>query len=140
MPASVLIRQFGVDAGLQLPLRYNIAPTQPVLQFRGKGGARQAANLHRGLVPSWDGDPAISNRMINARADSVADKPSFRAAFKRGWILIAADGFYEWQKKQPFYIRQKSDSPFAISGSFEHWHRDDKTFDASKLKLGYAIW
>jgi len=76
--------------------------------------------------------------MINARADSVAIKPSFRSAFKRSWCLVVADGFYEWQKtaegaKQPYCIRLKDSRPFAIAGLAEHWHRGDQVIDSCAL-------
>jgi putative SOS response-associated peptidase YedK len=117
--------------------RYNVAPTQQVLAIRLKEGKRQTSFHHWGLIPSWADDPKIGNRMINARADGVAVKPSFRSAFKRGRCLIVADGFYEWKKtgaaKQPFYIRLKNDRPFAFAGLAEHWHRDDKAIDSATI-------
>jgi len=123
-----------------LPLfapRFNVAPTQAVLAVRRSQGIRQASLLHWGLIPSWADDAAIGNRMINARAETVADKPAFRAAFKRSRCLIVADGFYEWQKtgraKQPFYIQLADDRPFAFAGLAEHWHRGDLTIDSCTI-------
>ena len=117
--------------------RDNIAHTQQLLAIRQRDGSSEAPFLHWGLVPSWADDPSIGNRMINARAESVADKPSFRSAFKRGRCLIVADGFYEWQKtgkaKQPFYIRLKQDHPFAFDGLAEHWHRGEQTIDSCTI-------
>lgn len=117
--------------------RYNNAPTQQVLTIREHDGSRQALFMHWGLIPSWADDPSIGNRMINARAESVADKPSFRSAFKRSRCLIVADGFYEWQKtgkaKQPSFIRLKQDRPFAFAGLAEHWHRGDQTIDSCTI-------
>ncbi len=117
--------------------RYNIAPTQQVLAIRLQNEMRQASFLHWGLIPSWADDPAIGNRMINARADGVAVKPSFRSAFKKGRCLIVADGFYEWKKtgkaKQPFFVRLKMDQPFAFAGLAEHWHRGDKVIDSCTI-------
>ena len=84
-----------------------------------------------GLIPFWAKDPAIGNRMINARSETAAEKPSFRAAMKRRRCLIAADGFYEWksagpkQPKQPFYIHQPDESPFAFAGLWETWQSKD---------------
>jgi putative SOS response-associated peptidase YedK len=113
--------------------RYNIAPTQQVLAIRQQDGKRQASLHHWGLIPSWADDPAIGNRMINARAESIADKPSFRSAFRRSRCLVVADGFYEWKNtgkaKQPFYIRLKDEHPFAFAGLAEHWHRGEQTID-----------
>ena len=114
--------------------RYNIAPTQQVLAIRLRDGKRQASFLHWGLIPPWASDPSVGNRLINARGESVADKPSFRSAFKRSRCLVVTDGFYEWQKtgkaKQPFFIRLKKDRPFAFAGLAEHWHRGDQVVDS----------
>lgn len=112
--------------------RYNIAPTQPIAVVRQSETSRELSLLHWGLIPSWSKDPKMGARMINARSDTVATKPSFRAAFKRRRCLIAADGFYEWKKldaknKQPMYIRLKSDEPFAFAGLWEAWHGGDGT-------------
>jgi putative SOS response-associated peptidase YedK len=123
--------------------RYNIAPTQVVAAVRaateppltlpsppagGEGrvrGARELCFLRWGLVPSWADDPAIGNRLINARAETAAEKPSFRAAFRHRRCLIPADGFYEWQKlngkNQPHYFRMRDGRPFAFAGLWEHW-------------------
>jgi putative SOS response-associated peptidase YedK len=117
--------------------RYNIAPTQRMLAIRLQDGKRQASFLHWGLIPSWANDPSIGNRMINARADGVAIKPSFRSAYKKSRCLIVADGFYEWQKtgkaKQPFYIRLKEERPIAFAGLAEHWRRDELTIDSCTI-------
>jgi putative SOS response-associated peptidase YedK len=89
------------------------------------------------LVPSWADNPKIGNRLINARADTVPDKPSFRSAFKKGRCLVVADGFYEWKKigdkKQPYFIRLKDDRPFGFAGLAEHWRRDDKVIDSATI-------
>ena len=101
--------------------RYNIAPTQPVLAVRANphGGLREATYLNWGLIPFWAKDPKIGSRMINARAETAAQKPSFRAAFKYRRCIVPADGFYEWKKekggKQPFLIGMESGDVF--------WHR-----------------
>jgi putative SOS response-associated peptidase YedK len=125
VPAADIADFFEVDARLNLPPRYNIAPTQETPVVRAKEEGRELALLRWGLIPSWAKDPAIGNRMINARAESVAEKPAFRAAFKARRCLVPADGFYEWQKagkgKQPFYIRRKDRAPFAFAGLWERW-------------------
>jgi putative SOS response-associated peptidase YedK len=117
--------------------RYNIAPTQQVLAIRLQNGKRRASFHHWGLIPSWAEDPKIGYRMINARADGVAAKPSFRSAFKKSRCLVVADGFYEWQKtgsaKQPVFIRLKQDRPFAFAGLAEHWCRDDTAIDSCTI-------
>jgi len=110
--------------------RYNIAPTQTVLAIRFDENAtpREPVSLKWGLIPSWAKDAKIGNSLINARADTVATKPSFRSAFKRRRCLIPASGFYEWQKrddgKQPFQIGLKSGQPFAFAGLWERWHKE----------------
>jgi putative SOS response-associated peptidase YedK len=106
--------------------RYNIAPSQPVAVIPNTGD--NILSMYQwGLIPSWSKDPAIGGRMINARAESLAEKPSFRNAYRRRRCLILADGFYEWKQspglksKQPVYIRLISNQPFAFAGLWEHW-------------------
>lgn len=109
------------------PPRYNIAPSQPIAAILKSPDdqERHFQLLKWGLIPSWSKDPSIGNRLINARGETVATKPSFRAAFKRRRCLIPATGFYEWQKheggKQPFYIRLRNQQPFAFAGLWETW-------------------
>ena len=115
---------FGFDAMVNLAPRHNISPGQDVFVVRGT--ERELVALRWGLIPSWAKDPAIGNRMVNARAESGAEKPSFRSAFKRRRCLIPADGFYEWQgakggPKQPFHIRLEGGALFAFAGLWEHW-------------------
>ena len=135
----MLIQQFQLGMVGQLPLRFNIAPTQPIAAVRqlGPGEPRQLDALRWGLIPSWAKDPAIGNRMINARAETLAEKPAYRAAYRQRRCLVLADGFYEWQKtasgKQPYYIRLADDRPFAFAGLWERWQ--DKTLkDAPVLE------
>ena len=121
-------KAFDLGEAPDFRLRYNVSPTQQVLAIRLDDGNR-SARFHRwGLIPSWADDPKIGYRMINARSETVADKPSYRSAFKRGRCLIVADGFYEWKKggktKQPFFIKLKSDRPFAFAGLAEKWSRN----------------
>jgi putative SOS response-associated peptidase YedK len=118
---------FGLAQVPQLPPRYNIAPTQPaptVLQT-SPNSPREFRLLYWGLIPSWAKDAKISSKLINARAETVTEKPAFRSAFKKRRCLILADGFYEWQqqdgKKQPFYFRLQEGKPFAFAGLWEHW-------------------
>ena len=109
--------------------RFNIAPTQQVLAIRQQAGQRQASLLHWGLIPSWANDPAIGNRMINARSESVAEKPSFRSAFKKGRCLVVADGFYEWKKdgqgEAAVLHTAQAGSAVCLCRLAEHWHRGD---------------
>jgi len=109
---------------------YNIAPSQEVAVVPNNG-AGKVAFFRWGLIPSWAKDPTIGNRMINARADTLAEKPAFRAAYRRRRCLILADGFYEWQAtagrkvKTPMYVRLASGAPFAFAGLWEAWRPDD---------------
>jgi len=111
------------------PARYNIAPSQPVaaVRIRPHEGNRELVNLRWGLIPFWADDPKIGYKLINARAETAATKPSFRSAFKSRRCLIPATGFYEWQKldpkhKQPFHIGLKDGQSFAFAGLWDEWH------------------
>jgi putative SOS response-associated peptidase YedK len=106
--------------------RYNIAPSQLVAVIPNTGD-KTLAMYRWGLIPSWSKDPSIGDKMINARAESLAEKPSFRNAYRRRRCLIIADGFYEWKQepgmksKQPMFIRMKNGLPFAFAGLWEIW-------------------
>ena len=123
-----LARLFGSetdDVPDQLP-RYNVAPTQLVAVVRLDDGQRVMRPLRWGLIPTWSRDEKIGNSLINARAETVTEKPAFRAAFKKRRCLIPTTGFYEWmatggKKKQPFHIRMIDGKPFALAGLWEHW-------------------
>ena len=110
--------------------RYNVAPTQPVAVVPNDG-KNQLEYFLWGLIPSWAKDPTIGNRMINARAETLNEKPAFKAAFRRRRCLILADGFFEWQveagqkSKIPMHIRMQSGQPFAFAGLWENWHAPD---------------
>jgi len=125
-PVEAMRRLFDVGGFLNLPPRYNIAPTQeaPVVRLERDGG-RELVPLRWGLIPSWVKDPSIGNRLINARGDTVADKPAFRTAFRQRRCLVPADGFYEWQArpggKQPYRIGLADDGLFAFAGLWEWW-------------------
>jgi putative SOS response-associated peptidase YedK len=105
---------------------YNVAPTQEILAIARLDGANVLDKYHWGLVPFWAKDTAISYKMINARSETVASKPSFRDAFKKRRCLILADGFYEWKgrkgQKQPVFITTPDASPFAFAGLWEIWY------------------
>jgi putative SOS response-associated peptidase YedK len=119
--------------------RYNIAPTQPVgaVWLKPKVANREFVMLHWGLIPFWAEDPQVGFSTINARAETVATKPSFRQAFAKRRCLVLADGFYEWQKtngrRQPFYIHLKDDSPFAFAGLWEDWKRDNREIESCTI-------
>jgi len=122
---EVLRALFAYAEQPNFPPRYNIAPTQPIAIVRLVDGKRQFALVRWGLLPSWVKDPMTFTLLINARGESVVDKPAFRAAMKRRRCLIPADGFYEWQKagdrKRPFYVHAKSGEPLAFAGLWETW-------------------
>jgi putative SOS response-associated peptidase YedK len=109
---------------------YNIAPTQEVAAVVEEDEKRKLEMLHWGLIPSWAKDPSIGNKMINARAETVAEKPSFRRAFKVRRCLILADGFYEWKKtddgKQPYHVKMEDGSLFAFAGLWETWQNGEE--------------
>lgn len=111
--------------------RYNIAPTQPVAVVRLAADrvTRELATLRWGLIPFWAKDTKIGYKMINAKSETIAEKPAFRVAFKHRRCLIPADGFYEWKKrkdsKQPYLVRMKDSLPFAFAGLWEHWDGKD---------------
>lgn len=130
-PESVIAEVFHLAYVPTLEPRYNIAPTQlvPTVLRKPEHSDRRLELLRWGLIPSWAKEPAIGARLINARAETVTEKPSFRAAFRHRRCLVVADGFYEWQrqerKKQPFYFRLQDGQPFAFAGLWEHWEAPD---------------
>jgi len=127
-PVDALIEIFDLQQTFEFVLRYNIAPTQdvPVIVQDRENSSRHLVAMHWGLVPFWSKDPKSASRMINARSESLADKPAFRQAFLKRRCLVPADGYFEWQKsgktKQPFYIHRTDDQPFAFAGLWEVWH------------------
>jgi putative SOS response-associated peptidase YedK len=139
-PATVLIEHFDLDVRNETQLalfdpRYNIAPTQDVVVVRADAdtGRRAASMMRWGLLPSWTKQIAGGPPMINARSETLAEKPAFRPAFGSRRCLIPADGFYEWQltpgarkgKKQPYYIHRPDGNPFAFAGLWETWRNPD---------------
>lgn len=119
-----------LDIDLVLQPRYNIAPSQPIAVIPNDGQIK--LDFYKwGLVPSWSKDVKIGYRMINARAETLGEKPSFRGPYKYRRCLIPADGFYEWvkiegsKKKLPIYIQMKDKRPFAFAGLWEEWHAPD---------------
>ena len=124
-PHEAVARLFGVADAPEIEPRYNIAPTQFVAAVRETGGPREVAMLYWGLVPSWAKEKSIGARMINARSETLAEKPSFRNAYKRRRCLLLADGYYEWQRsgpiKQPYFISFASGEPFGMAGLWERW-------------------
>ena len=124
--AEAIASVFQLNQVPTLEPRYNIAPTQPVATvLQTSARERQFQLLRWGLIPAWAKDATMGSRLINARAETVAEKPSFRSAFRHRRCLVIADGFYEWRrqdgKKQPFYFRMQNQQPFAFAGLWEHW-------------------
>jgi putative SOS response-associated peptidase YedK len=129
---DTLAHHFGVEAtAVDAQPRYNVSPTQPirVVRLAADRQHRELVSLRWGLVPFWSKGPDNRYSMINARAETVASKPAYRAAFAQRRCLIPADAFYEWQPgkegKQPYAIRPKDQAPFAMAGLWEHWQGDD---------------
>jgi putative SOS response-associated peptidase YedK len=126
--AADLARQFDLPTVPDWTPRYNVAPSQTVAAViqHQETGNREFQGLRWGLVPSWAKDPAIGNRMINARSETAATKPAFRKALRERRCLILADGFYEWKRegarKQPYYLTLRDGQPFAFAGLWDRWH------------------
>jgi putative SOS response-associated peptidase YedK len=126
-PGEATAALFGVSGALPVEARYNIAPTQYIAAIREDDDedGRELTMLRWGLVPFWAKDPSIGNRMINARAETVAEKPSYRAAYRHRRCLVLADGFYEWHTeggvKRPYYISAADGEPFAFAALWENW-------------------
>jgi putative SOS response-associated peptidase YedK len=124
---DVVALQFGLGQAPQFAPRYNIPPSSAILAVgRNREGRRVAATPRWGLIPSWAKDPSIGNRLANARAETVAEKPAFRKAFQRGRCLVPADGFYEWKtsggRKHPWYIKPKEGGVlFGLAAIAERW-------------------
>jgi putative SOS response-associated peptidase YedK len=120
-----LAKEFKVAEAPAVEARYNIAPTQNILGVRAVSDEREMTFFKWGLIPSWAKDTSMGARLINARAETVEEKPSFRQAFKQRRCIIPADGFYEWRreggKKQPFFFRMRDERPFGFAGLWERW-------------------
>jgi putative SOS response-associated peptidase YedK len=136
-PASVIAEQFALFEAPAFTARFNIAPAQQVPVIRRRSGSvlhgkgLELAWLRWGLIPGWAKDAAIGARLINARAETAAEKPAFRAAMRRRRCLVVADGFYEWRQtgraKQPYFIGLADDRPFAFAGVWESWEGAEHT-------------
>src|SRR5437016_8151445 len=130
-PVERLSEKFQFPEIIPLKPRYNIAPSQSVAVVRllPDDSDRKLAMLRWGLIPAWIKDPTSGAQPINAKSETVAEKPMFREAFKRRRCLVPADGFYEWKReggrKQPVYICMKDREPFAFAGLWEHWEDHD---------------
>ena len=125
-PHEAIVRLFQVDEAPQVEPHYNIAPTQYIAAVRAdRDGRRKLSMLHWGLIPWWSKEKSGAAKLINARAETVRDKPSFRDAYRMRRCLILADGYYEWQRttavKQPWFIGLASGEPFGMAGLWESW-------------------
>ncbi len=141
-PAETIAALFDDLRFPRLVPRYNICPTQNIVCVRqDAGGENEVAELRWGLVPSWAKELKIGARMINARSETAASKPSFRNAFKSRRCLVLADGYYEWKnegsRKQPYYFSRQDDQPFCLAGLWESW--TDKSNEDSKAIETCAI-
>lgn len=130
-PTDILGELYELETELTLSPRFNIAPTQEaaVVRVDAESSTRRLDLLKWGLVPFWAKDPGIGSRMINARSETVAEKPAFRVSLKRQRCLVPADGFYEWQAtggpKQPFFFHRKDGRPIALAGLWDRWDKGD---------------
>lgn len=129
IPADELKKIFDLIETPKLEPRYNVAPTQLTAVVRNQGERNRLDLLKWGLVPGWSKDPGFGNRLINARSESVAEKPAFRHAIKYRRCIIPVSGFYEWSHsgalKQPYYIRMADHSPMCLAGLWEMWKAPD---------------
>jgi putative SOS response-associated peptidase YedK len=138
IPQNLLMQHFGIGhSELQLAMRYNVAPTQQIPVVRMADGKRQLSTMRWGLVPSWADDVKIGYKMINARSEDAAKKPSFRSAMKRRRCLIPADGFFEWEKigkqKQPHRFHRADGQPFAFAGLWETWSKTEPALETCTI-------
>ena len=135
-PADEVAQYFDAEAPESaLEPSWNVAPTNDIYVVLEDGGVRRVAPHHWGLVPIWAKSPALGNKMINARAEGLADKNAFKHAFKRRRCIVPVDGFYEWQKlegqkvKQPYFISRPDGEPLAFAGLWEEWKGPDRSGD-----------
>jgi putative SOS response-associated peptidase YedK len=134
-----LLQVYSIDVKLDWEPRFNIAPSQSILVVRNDphGDRREMATLRWGLIPSWADDIRIGNQLINARAETIATKPSFKQAFKSRRCLVLTDGFYEWKKsgksKQPYFIRMANERPFVFAGLWERWPKPQPAIESCTI-------
>jgi putative SOS response-associated peptidase YedK len=137
IPQAVLAHQFGVEAGLQLPLRFNVCPSTQIPVVRQTGERRELAMLKWGLVPAWSDEPKVKYSTFNAKSEEAAGKPAYRAAMKNRRCLILADGYYEWEevnkKKVPHYFQLRGQQPFAFAGLWERWNKAEPALETCTL-------
>ena len=132
------VEEFGLTDAPEVTARYNIAPSQDVLAVRrDRAGGRQARLFRWGLIPSWSEDPAVGTRLVNARAESVATRTSFRDSFQKRRCLVPAQGFYEWKKfgraREPWLVRLKGARTFAFAGLWDRWTGETGVIESCAL-------
>src|SRR2546422_6193408 len=135
---GTIAKTFGVQPTLDVAPRYNVAPTQDVVTIM-RNGTAHLAQLRWGLIPAWAKEESIGAKMINARAETLAEKPSFKRLLQSRRCLVIADGFYEWRQddgqKTPMYITLKNEEPFALAGLWDVW----KSQDGREIRSCYII-
>ena len=137
---EVLAQQLGLPLPAGYSMRYNVSPNQTVLGVRAVAdGGRELVWLRWGLIPAWSPEPRVKYSTINARAETVAEKPTYRQAFRQRRCLIPADGFYEWRKiddrKQPYFIGLQDSAPFVFAGFRERWEREGRIAPTKKQDM-----
>lgn len=136
-PPNRLAQEFHVTEVPEMEARYNIAPAQAVLAVRGATGGREAKLLRWGLIPSWAKDGSLGAKLINARSETVEEKPAFREGFKHRPCIIPADGFYEWKRmgnrKQPYFFRLRDERLLGFAGIWEEWRDDGETIESCTI-------
>lgn len=137
-PRQAVLDTFGVELPFEPAPRYNVAPSQPVVALRtAADGAIEGVQLRWGLVPFWAREPGIGNRLINARAETLGEKPAFREAFRRRRCVVLASGFYEWRRdpggRTPCYIAPVDGRPLAFAALWEHWDRGGQPLETCAL-------
>lgn len=136
-PPNRLAQEFHVAEVPEMEARYNIAPSQDVLAVRGAAGGREAKLLRWGLIPSWAKDASLGAKLINARSETVEEKPAFREAFKHRRCIIPADGFYDWKRvgnrKQPYFFRLRDERLLGFAGIWEKWRDDRETIESCTI-------
>ena len=128
-PPDVIAERFGLAWAPDIPQHYNITPSQMIPVVRNTQEGRELAMLKWGLIPSWAKDASIGTRLINARGETLGDKPAFRNAYRHRHCLVPADAFYEWKtisgRKQPYCIRMRDQTVFGMAGLWERWTAPD---------------
>jgi len=132
----VLEERFDVTVTEEYEPRYNVAPETPIAMIRDDA-PETLDHLHWGFVPAWADDPAEWNGLINARAESIDEKPAFREAYEERRCLVVADGFYEWQDRtdgtQPFRVERADGEPFAMAGVWSRWEGEDRAVESAAI-------